>query len=209
MRFTVCFICCFVFALPSHSQELSDEEPLYARVGFKGGVNYATISGDIEDPGARVRVHLGVIGEYPVTAKFFVQGELMYSAQGYIINIDGAEEKIGLNYISLLILAKYYFTPSFSLETGPQFSLLSTLSNSNEDLQNDDPFYNAFGEFDLGWGIGAGYWLESGLFFQLRYNLGLSNISTMENTTNRNSVAQFSVGYLFKTKNNRRIFQDN
>lgn len=207
MRYIICLLFFFLFSISSKSQELSDEEPLYARVGFKGGINYSNITGDTESPGARIRVHLGVVGEYPVTPKFFVQGELLYSAQGYTLDVNEAEEKIGLNYISLPLMAKYYIVPTFSLETGPQFSLLSTTSSSR-DLENDDPFYNSFQEFDLGWGIGAGFWLESGLFFQLRYSLGLSNISTIDTITNRNSIAQLSVGYLFKTKNNRRIFQE-
>jgi len=145
-----------------NSQKLDDEDPLYARAGFKGGVNYSNILGDIDGTGARVRVHLGAVVEYPISSRFFIQGELFYSALGYKIDIGNEEQKISLNYISLPIVAKTHITKAISLDTGPQFSLLANVGNEDVPL----------------------------------------------NVTNRNSVAQVSVGYLFKTKNNRRIIQE-
>ncbi|WP_299436042.1 porin family protein [uncultured Aquimarina sp.] len=191
-----------------NAQKLSDEDPLYARAGFKGGVNYSSIIGDADGTDARVRVHLGVVVEYPISSKFFLQGELLYSAQGYKLDVADQEQKISLNYISLPIIAKIYVTESISLETGPQFGLLANVGN--EDIADDDPFFDSFNSFDISWGVGAGYKLESGLFFQLRYNLGLSNINdtSIIDVTNQNSVAQLSIGYLFKTKNNRRIIRE-
>ncbi|MDH7445596.1 porin family protein [Aquimarina sp. 2201CG14-23] len=191
-----------------NSQKLDDEDPLYARAGFKGGVNYSSIIGDADSPEGRVRIHLGAVIEYPISQKFFLQGELLYSSQGYKIDISGVEQKISLNYITLPIIAKIHITTPISLETGPQFSLLSTVSN--EDVPDNDPFFDAFNDFDFSWAFGVGYKLESGMFFQLRYNLGITNINDtgVINVTNRNSIAQLSIGYLFKTKNNRRRIQE-
>ncbi|MBW1298382.1 porin family protein [Aquimarina litoralis] len=190
------------------AQKISDEDPLYARAGFKGGVNYSSILGDADDVSGRVRVHLGVVVEYPVSSKFYVQGELLYSAQGYKADILGQEQEVSLNYMALPILAKFYMTPKFSLETGPQFSLLTTVGN--DDVEDNDPFFDSFRDLDVSWAFGASYKLESGLFFQLRYNLGLTNVNDpgILDVTNRNSVAQLSVGYLFKTKNNRRVIRE-
>ncbi len=198
----------FVFVLISWSilsvnaQKQDDEEPLYARAGFKGGISYTSITGDLDNTGSRVRVHLGAVVEYPLSRKFYIQGELLYAAQGYTVEVEGNEQKVSLNYLSLPIISKFYVTETISLETGPQFSLLNSITN--DDVDDADPFFNSFNDLDISWGFGAGYKLESGLFFQLRYNLGISNIS--DNTiAKRNAVVQLSVGYLFKTKNNRRI----
>ncbi len=180
-----------------------DEEVLYTRAGFKIGANYANINGDTEGD-ARIRMHLGAVIEFPVVKRFYFQAEILYSAQGYTIDENGEENKISLNYLALPVMAKYDITNSFSFETGPQISTLANASNSAEDTS--DEFYNSFKNFDFSWGIGASYRLESGLFFQLRYNLGLTNINDLDtlDITNKNGVGQVSIGYLFKTKNNRR-----
>ncbi|WP_108804390.1 porin family protein [Aquimarina sp. Aq107] len=209
MKRNVFILIVIIFSFISvNAQKISDEDPLYARAGFKGGVNYSSILGDADDTSGRVRIHLGALVEYPISSTFYIQGELLYSAQGYKAEVAGQEQKISLNYISLPIVTKFYVTEKISLETGPQFSILTTVGN--DDVADNDPFFDAFNDFDFSWAVGAGYKLESGLFFQLRYNLGLTNINDtgVIDITNRNSVAQLSVGYLFKTKDNRRIIRE-
>lgn len=181
-----------------------ESEQLYTRAGFKFGLNYANITGDIADTDARIRMHLGAVIEFPISQRFYIQVEPMYSAQGYKIDEAGEENKISLNYLALPIIAKYYFTDKISLETGPQLATLANAAESAEDTP--DEFFDSFNNFDFSWSFGGGYKLESGLFFQLRYNLGLTNINdiTDSNIDFKHSVAQLSVGYLFKTKNNRR-----
>ncbi|WP_299242091.1 porin family protein [uncultured Aquimarina sp.] len=203
------FILMMVLSFVSvNAQKLDDEDPLYARAGFKGGVNYSNILGDADGTEGRIRIHLGAVVEYPISSKFYIQGELLYSAQGYKVDVGGQEQKISLNYFSLPIITKTYVTERISLETGPQFALLTNVGN--DDVADNDPFFDSFNNFDVSWAFGAGYKLESGLFFQLRYNLGLTNINdtSIIDITNRNSVAQLSIGYLFKTKNNRRISRE-
>ncbi|AXT55356.1 PorT family protein [Aquimarina sp. AD1] len=209
MKRNVFILIVIIFSFISvNAQKISDEDPLYARAGFKGGINYSSILGDADDTSGRVRIHLGALVEYPISSKFYIQGELLYSAQGYKVEVAGQEQKISLNYISLPIVTKFYVTEKISLETGPQFSILTTVGN--DDVADNDPFFDSFNDFDFSWAVGAGYKLESGLFFQVRYNLGLTNINDtgVIDITNRNSVAQLSVGYLFKTKDNRRIIRE-
>ncbi|WP_062055618.1 porin family protein [Aquimarina longa] len=201
---TILIIC---ITIPfSYAQEKEDD-PLYTRAGFKAGTNYATIVGDT-DVDARVRMHFGAVIEFPVVPRVFVQAELLYSAQGYKIKEEGIENKISLNYLMLPVIAKFNIIDKFSLETGPQLGTLANATESAKDTPKE--FYDSFSNYDFSWVFGAGYKLESGLFFQVRYNLGLTNINTIEtsNIDNKHSVAQLSVGYLFKTKNNRRRQQE-
>ncbi|GAA4271661.1 hypothetical protein GCM10022258_09550 [Aquimarina gracilis] len=181
-----------------------DEDPLYTRAGFKVGLNYANVTGDLDDTDARVRMHLGAVIEFPVSQRFFVQTEVLYSAQGYTIEEGGVENKISLNYLTLPVIAKYYFTPHFSFETGPRLATLA--SSSQSEGEETDEFFDTFNDFDFGWNFGAGYKAESGLFFQLHYTLGLNEVidTNVVDVSVNNSLLQLSVGYLFKTKNNRR-----
>ncbi len=181
-----------------------EEEVLYTRAGFKIGANYASINGDINDVDPRFRMHLGAVIEFPVLSRFYIQTEVLYSAQGYTFDDEGVENKISLNYLALPVMAKFYITNQISLETGPQLATLANATTSADDPT--DEFYNSFESFDFGWGFGGSYMLESGLFFQARYVLGLTNINAIDtiDITNKHGVGQLSVGYLFKTKNNRR-----
>jgi hypothetical protein len=49
--------------------------------------------------------------------------------------------------------------------------------------------------------VGLGYELESNVYFQGRYNLGITNLNSDSNTSGAykysNAVIQLSVGYLF------------
>ncbi len=186
------------------SLNAQDDNPLFTRAGFKAGLNYANVTGDIEDTDARIRMHLGAVIEFPISQQIYIQAEVLYSAQGYTIDENGEENKISLNYLTLPIISKFYFGNHFSLETGPRFATLANATESADDTP--DEFFDLFNDFDFGWVLGAGYKLESGLFFQLHYNLGLSNIINTDivDISSNNSLAQLSVGYLFKTKNNRR-----
>ena len=185
----------------SNAQE---DEPLFTRAGFKVGLNYSNITGYLENTDARIRMHLGAVIEFPVSQRFYVQPEILYSAQGYKIEENGEENEISLNYLTLPIITKYYFTNTFSFETGPRLATLANATESEEDTPNE--FFDTYSDFDFAWVSGVGYKAESGLFCQLHYNLGVSNIINTDivDISSNTSLIQFSVGYLFKTKNNRR-----
>jgi opacity protein-like surface antigen len=161
------------------------------KFGVKSGVNFATISGEGINVDSRIGFHIGGVAEINVSDKFSVQPELVYSTQGAKLR-DFAT--IELDYISVPIMAKYHVTKGLSLEFGPQFSFLV---NDGIDFENNDAETEDIEaeNFDLSAGIGLGYKLDSGLFFQTRYNLGITTIS--ENPDLKNGVFQVSVGYQF------------
>ncbi len=193
----------YILLLTSTLYSQDESEQLYTRAGFKTGMNYANVTGDLDSSG-RIRMHLGAVIEFPVTSNFFIQAEPMYSAQGYTIEEEGVENNISLNYLALPIIGKFYVNNTISLETGLQIATLANASQSEEEPL--DEFYNSFSNTDYSWVFGSGYKFESGLFFQARYILGLTNINDI-NTLDidfKHAMIQVSIGYLFKTKNNRR-----
>ena len=160
------------------------------KFGAKGGLNFATISGDnTKGIDLVTAFNLGVISEIPVSEKFSFQPELMYSGQGYGFN----DNTIALSYLNIPLIGKYYLTKGFSVEAGPQLGFLFSAKNEKIDVKD------SFNTFDFGVNFGLGYKLDNGLNFGARYNVGLTDINKLENSSskNKNSVFQVSVGYFF------------
>ncbi len=179
------------------------------RFGAKAGLNLSNIVGDFDDNNdTKIGLNIGAVVEIPVTEKFAIQPELLFSTQGAkaefddvelsstgeIINIK-EEAEANLNYVNIPIMAKYYIAQGFSLQAGPQIGILI----SAEDKDGED-FKDTTSAIDFGLNFGAGYQLASGIFFDARYNLGLSNINDLEGDedfSQKNSVISISLGYKF------------
>ena len=174
---SVCAVCAFAFT--TNAQEVT--------FGAKGGLNLSTIVGDANNVSSIIGAHIGGMAEISLSEKFAVQPEVLFSMQG-------AKDDFGtlnMNYINVPVMAKYFVTEEISLEAGPQVGVLMSSKYDGEDVKD---FYSST---DFGFNFGAGYKMESGLNFSLRYNLGLSNINDDSNYTNINAVMQASVGYFF------------
>lgn len=185
--------------------------------GAKAGINFANIVGDdADDVSMTTKFHFGVVAEIPLSDKFSVQPELIYSAQGgkfeETFSESGftynEEDTYKFNYLNLPIMAKYYFANGFSLEVGPQIGFLlsakvdydysetfegETYSESGEEDIKDD-----LKSIDFGLNFGLGYKLDNGLNFTARYNVGLTKLDDTDMDMDvKNSVIQISVGYFF------------
>lgn len=173
----------------------------FVMFGAKGGVNFSTFSGDgfsdFEDENSRTSFHLGLLAEIPVSERFSVQPEVLYSAQGYdIVRInDGADVEHRLDYVSIPVMAKFYLIDGFSLEAGPQFSFLTEheIGRGDNEVGFGDDSVNNF-DFSLGLGIG---WKLNNFFLYGRYNAGLTEIFDEPGANAKHSVIQAGVGFLF------------
>jgi len=178
--------------------------------GVKGGINLASLGGDVA-PSAKGKMgfHLGGIAEYMLSDEFGVQAELLYSALGgkYEETNEGVsiKEKTKLSYITLPVVGKYFVTDEIALEAGPQFSFLMSAESEGESTFDGETqsatedISNGINGIDLGFGIGGSYNTDGGLFFGLRYVLGLSNIfsDAPDGISVVNNVFQVSAGYKF------------
>ncbi len=178
--------------------------------GVKAGLNLATIVGDVDNADMRTSFHIGGIAEIPLAQDFFFGPELLYSAQGVKEEeTEGgvtAEYVLKLDYIQIPLMFKYFVSDGLSLDLGPQIGFLMSakeeveVSGGDSSLSDSEDVKEFFSGFDYGLNVGLGYRLESGLFFQGRYNIGLANIFDVDEDTDfsaQNSVIQFSVGFMF------------
>lgn len=182
---------------------ISAQEYIY--FGVKGGVNFSSFNGDgyddFVDPEERTSFHLGLLAEIPVSDRFSIQPEVLYSAQGYdISSIDGGDDvEYQLDYINVPVLAKVYLFNRFSIEAGPQIGFLvheevdtNPTGDGGDFNLNDDQFKKV----DFGVGLGASYKF-SNFFISGRYTLGLTDIYDIEGVDAKNSVIQAGVGLMF------------
>lgn len=66
--------------------------------GAKAGVNLASIGGDdVDGLDGRTSLHLGGVVEIPVSDRFSVQGEVLYSAQGATDSEEGVDVTLKLD----------------------------------------------------------------------------------------------------------------
>ena len=148
------------------------------KFGVKAGYTNSNLTGDVSGTEANGGFYIGGLVDFSVSEKFHVQPELLYS-------IEGAKD-LKLNYLRIPIMAKYYVADAFSLQAGPELAFKA----GGDDIKDSTK------SLDYGLGIGAGYELSSGLMFDVRYNLGLANISDSASTI-KNVSFQFGLGYRF------------
>lgn len=205
----VAAVAAFTFST-AQSQEL--------RFGLKAGVNFANMSIDPDEGekmDSRTSLHIGGFVEIPITEKFSVQPELLYSSQGSqqktTEEIFGEEfnleVKLKLDYINIPVMAKYYVIDGLAIEAGPQFGILVSAKGDVEvsgfgiNESESENIKDQFKTLDIGLGFGASYRLDMGVFFGARYVMGLSDISENNDPDDvfkvKNNVFQLSVGYTF------------
>lgn len=190
-------------AITVNAQEADNTKSKAISFGVKGGVNFATLSGnDFDNPDSRTSFHVGVLGEFPIADIFSLQVEALYSGQGFKYDFDGdlvgGEGKVEyqLDYVNVPVLAKLYATKGLSFEVGPQFSFKVNEENDSNANSNggDTPLDNAK-DFEVGVAGGLTFQTEMGLFATGRYIYGVTDI--FENSDAKNSVFQIGVGYKF------------
>tara|TARA_R110000850_G_scaffold277086_1_gene422273 strand:- start:573 stop:1211 length:639 start_codon:yes stop_codon:yes gene_type:complete len=187
--------------------------------GAKAGVNLANLGGDVEDNDMKIGFHVGGVVEIPLSEQFSFAPELLFSTQGTKSEYSETdtflgetftyefEEKLNLSYLNIPLMAKYYVSEGFSLEAGPQVGfLISAKAEGDESVTVDGvtesesysiDIKDELESLDFGLNFGAGFKMESGLFFQGRYNLGLANLTGNSDVKITNQVIQFSVGFMF------------
>ncbi len=185
----------------------------YVNFGVKGGVNFSTFAGDgiddFDNPNSRTSFNLGLLAEIPLSEKFSLQPEVLYSGQGYDIadrqNANNIEYQ--LDYINVPLLAKYYIAGGLAVEAGPQVAFLANSAvdynpsaDSGDISLNKDQFNKVGVDLDLG----LSYKFNNGFFVNGRYTYGLTDIYDHSFTNNifskadaRNSVFQAGIGFLF------------
>lgn len=182
------------------------------QLGAKGGMNISNFSGDDfgDDVESRTSFHLGLVMEVPLSERFSLQPEVLYSGQGFTIesfdqdNVFDTDDNIEyqLDYIQLPVILKAYLIGGLSVEAGPSFNFKVNEeidyqpADDSGDVPIDEEFSN-IKTFDLGLAAGLSYKIGGHFFLSGRYNYGFTKIFKDSDADVRNSVWQFGAGFMF------------
>lgn len=148
------------------------------KFGIKAGANFSNLKyksgGNSESGDMKVGFHAGAFVNIPAGTMFSINPELVYSVEG-AKEKDQSDFKENLSYINVPVLVQYNNPSGFLLETGPQIGFLMSAKAKGGGASVD--IKDQFKSTNFSWALGAGYKTASGVGFNARYNLGLSNIA--------------------------------
>ncbi|HUR66750.1 MAG TPA: porin family protein [Chitinophagaceae bacterium] len=171
----------------------------HTNFGVKAGYNAASVEvSEGADFDSKSGLHVGALAHIHISEHFAVQPELVFSCQGG----ESGTSKLKLNYLNLPVLAQYMISNGFRLQTGPQLGFLLSASQTTGNIEVD--LDESFKSVDFSWVFGAGYIFSSGIGIDARYNLGLSDISELNNYDVKNRVFQVGLFYQFHNYSNKK-----
>ncbi|MDX1830441.1 MAG: porin family protein [Lutibacter sp.] len=172
--------------------------------GVKGGFNFSNITQGVYSgyTSSKTGMNIGLLAEIPLSDKFAIQPEILYSTQGaktsIILNsltFPGAPPipaEYKLNYIQIPVLAKVNIINSLSFEIGPQFSFLTKA----EEKSSLGTTSNIGNHFEFGGVLGISYKINKTIFLNSRYLKGFSK-AFKNNGEAKNFGFQLGIGILF------------
>ena len=170
----------------------------------KVGINLAKVT-NADDASMKVGLVAGADLNYQIAEKFAVSAGVFYSMQGakqkYREGGVSFDEKLKLDYINIPILAQFYVVPGLALKAGiqPAFNVKHKykIESGGDSAELD---IDHFKSFDFSIPLGVSYEF-SNFVIDARYNLGLTKIVDVEGSSSKNSVIQFTVGYIIPFNN--------
>ena len=190
------------------AQQKTSTSPL--TFGVKAGLNVSSLSKSegLEDQGSKVGFNAGGFVNIPVGHSFSVQPELLYSQYGskYDQTILGKKYSYSknLDYIAVPVMLQYNALPNLYFEAGPEFGFLVGANNKLKSESNNSSIADADVKkytkgFNVGLGIGAGYYFIPNLGVTVRYVAGLTD-TYKDNSGDavKNNVFQVGLAYKFK-----------
>ena len=179
--------------------------------GAKVGFDLTHFWGEDAPHGIQPNYQVGLMMEYKFNPHFAIAPEVVFAAQGGKASGDD-DDVIGdinvkgtfhTNYINVPLMLKFYATPDFSIDLGPQvgFNVYSKVTASgkvgNIEAKESMDLKDNTKTVDFGVGLGATYNLTNNAFVQARYTLGLTNVFDVPDSHEKNGNIQLAFGMKF------------
>lgn len=190
------------------AQTTSSSNPI--TFGVKGGMNVSSLSKNegLDDQKSKIGFNAGAFANIPIASSFSIQPEVLYSQYGeksdYRVGNTKFSNSTKLDYIAVPVMFQYNALPNLYLEAGPEFGFMVSAKNkfkneSTGQSSTTDNYKDNLSTFNLGIGIGAGYYFTQNLGITARYVAGVTDI--LKNNSGdavRNNAFQVGLAYKFK-----------
>lgn len=181
------------------------------RFGIKGGMNVSSLSkdGSLDDQKSKIGFNAGVFATIPVAESFSIQPEVLYTQYGskadYTVLGTKYSSSAKLDYVAVPVMFQYNFVPNFYVEAGPEFGLMVSAKNkvkneSNGASSTTDNYKDDLNSFNLGIGLGAGYYFTDNIGITARYVAGVTDVAKDRPNGSdavRNNTFQVGLAYKF------------
>ena len=153
--------------------------------GAKVGVDATNFWGKDAEHGMKPSYQVGLVMEYKFNPHFAIAPEVVFASQGgkfkaLDLNLFGLDVSktvtYNTNYINVPVMFKYYVSPAFSIDLGPQVGFNVYSKYSIEDVDKAIDIKDGTKGVDFGLGLGGTYNLTENAFVQARYTLGLTKV---------------------------------
>lgn len=176
--------------------------------GAKVGFDMTNFWGEGVPHGMKPGYQAGVMLEYKFTDKFAIAPEAVFAAQGGKFGlvkstlgldvskyVNDPDVTYNTNYVNVPVMFKYYATPDFSIDFGPQVGFNVYSKYSIEDVKDAIDFKDDTNTVDFGLGLGATYNLAENVFVQGRYTMGMTEAFKHNKAKNGNIQLGFGVKF--------------
>ena len=174
--------------------------------GGKVGFDLTNFWGSDVEHGMKPSYQVGLLMEYKMSPKFAIAPEVVFASQGgkykaldlNFFNLD-IEKTVtfNTNYINIPVMLKYYVTPSFSVDLGPQLGINVYSKYSIEGVDDAIDVKDNTKTVDFGVGLGGTYNLTNNAFVQARYTMGMTKVFDGDHNKEKNGNIQVAFGMKF------------
>lgn len=179
--------------------------------GVKGGYSLSSMKLFDDKLDSKSYFYAGILAEQPISPKFGVQAEVLYTQLGgkisYPITIQNTQGSLGnMNYtysltqIQVPISAKYYIIPNLSASAGMNigFNISTKEEASSRITGTEKRNYDGVKTLNLFPFLGAEYKLSNKFFVDAKYNFNFIEISKNNTLPMKVGFLQAGLGYKFK-----------
>ncbi len=180
------------------------------KLGFRAGMSASNLkaktSGYTISLDTKIGFYVGALAEFEIANDLAFEPELNFMQMGAKVNM--AVEDFALSgttesgYLQLPLLFKYR-NSGFSAFAGPQIGYLLYAKDKMQGTTTDSK--DSYKTMEFAGILGVGYTLESGIGFDARYHMGISNIARKSEESDGEGTVKnhaFTVGvhYFFNRK---------
>ncbi|MFI3287372.1 MAG: outer membrane beta-barrel protein [Rikenellaceae bacterium] len=159
--------------------------------GVRAGANFSYVSDRVNSTG-KFGGNFGGLAGYQISSEVAVQGEVLYSFQGYMAGNPALEgtpgDYINLDYLKIPLIGKLYLIDGLNFEAGVSFNFLCSA------LQNSTKLDGITG-FDVSIPVGLAYKFTKNIEAGLRWDISLIKIN--EKYTGAGGVLSLNAAWIF------------